>query len=430
VLTRPQPLEFDDQPAWSPDGASVAFVRGRAPTDGRDVFVVRRDGTGLRRLTQPRSALPAYEGPAWLRDQTVLFARNSADLDDDLFVVDPGRAGARRLTDNTVRDWDPAWSPDGSLIAFVRTLESGPFGRRTQNEELFVMRADGSRVRRLTRHRYEDLGPSWSPDGSRIAFTRRVGRTGMMAIHTIRADGTALRRVAGALPGLVSGAVWSPDGRMIALVVDTGVGAGGQLWVVNSDGSRPRLVTRLADGVQGPEWSPDRRFIAITALTGCGGPCVISALYVVRPDGSGLRKLVDNLGGALAWSPDGRSLAVAAGLIVELDLRTGQTREIVRGDATHWSPDWQPRCTRAGTARSDRLAGISADELLCGFGGPDRLRGGPGRDRLFGGDGDDSIEARDRAFDVVGCGPGRDSVVVDRRDLVGEDCERVLRRDG
>jgi hypothetical protein len=182
--------------------------------------------------------------------------------------------------------------------------------------------------------------------------------------------------------------------------------------------------------VQGPEWSPDRRFIAITALTGCGGPCVISALYVVRPDGSGLRKLVDNLGGALAWSPDGRSLAVAAGLIVELDLRTGQTREIVRGDATHWSPDWQPRCTRAGTARSDRLAGISADELLCGFGGPDRLRGGPGRDRLFGGDGDDSIEARDRAFDVVGCGPGRDSVVVDRRDLVGEDCERVLRRDG
>ena len=110
VLTRPQPLEFDDHPAWSPDGAWIALVRGRAPTDGQHVFVVRSDGTGLRRLTQPRSALPAYEGPVWLRDgQTVLFARRSADLDEDLFVVDPGRGGARRLTDNTVRDSDPAW---------------------------------------------------------------------------------------------------------------------------------------------------------------------------------------------------------------------------------------------------------------------------------------------------------------------------------
>ena len=427
VLTRPQPLEFDDRPAWAPDSSFVAFVRGRAPTDARHVFVIGKDGSGLRRVTQRRSALPAHESASWLHDsRTVLFARQSSDLDDDLFVVDPGGAGARRLTDNTVRDGDPVWSPDGSRIAFVRTIESGPSGRRDQNQELFVMRADGSGVRRLTRYRHEDIAPTWSPDGSRIAFSRRVERTGLVAIYTIRPDGTGLRRVTLALPGFLSDPAWSPDGRRIAFTLDQGT-AQIPLYLVNANGSRPRLVALIADMAQSPQWSPDGRFIAVTGLTGCGGPCVIPAVYVVRPEGSGLRKLADNIGGALAWSPDGRWLAVATGPIVLLDPRSGATRELVRGDATHVSPDWQPRCTRPGTARGDRLAGGPRNDLVCGLGGSDRLRGGRGGDRLFGGDGNDRIEARDGAFDVVGCGSGSDTVVADRRDLVGEDCERVRR---
>ena len=72
--------------------------------------------------------------------------------------------------------------------------------------------------------------------------------------------------------------------------------------------------------------------------------------------------------------------------------------------------------------------GRAGSELVCGFGGPDRLAGGPGRDRLIGGDGNDSIDARGGGFDVVGCGLGRDSVVADRSDYVGVDCERVTRR--
>ena len=426
-LTGPLPLQFDERPVWSPDSASVAFVRGRAPTLVQDVFIVRRDGTGLRRVTQPRSSVPAYEAPSWLPDgRTILFARLSDDLDDDLFVTLPGSEGVRRLTDNTVADRDPSWSPDGALIAFVRTLESGPFGRRDQNHELFVMRADGSGVRRLTRYRDEDLAPAWAPDGSRIAFVRRVERSGVVAIYTIRPDGTGLRRMTVRPPGFHSAPAWSPDGRSIAFTVDQGTEQI-PLYLVNADGTHLRRVARIADMAQGPQWSPDGRLIAVTGLTGCGGPCVIPAVYVVRPDGTGLRKLAENTGGSLAWSPDGRSLAIAAGPIIEFDLHTGDTREIVRGDANHDSPDWQPRCTRTGTARADRLAGSSGPDLLCAFGGSDRLRGGRGSDRLFGGDGDDRIDARDGTFDVVGCGPGRDLVLADKRDLVGEDCERRQR---
>lgn len=89
---------------------------------------------------------------------------------------------------------------------------------------------------------------------------------------------------------------------------------------------------------------------------------------------------------------------------------------------------WQPRCTIAGGPRGDRLRGRADGRLVCGFGGPDRIAGGPGRDRLLGGVGDDSIDARGGGFDVIGCGPGGDTVHADRADYVGVDCEQVTRQ--
>ena len=178
LLTRGARFSYDLNPSWSPDGAWIGFTRGPADTVATGVLAVRRDGSGLRRLTQPRSGVPAYEGPEWLRDgRTVVFARSSSDRDTDIHTVDPRDGRLRKLTDNVVPDRDPAWSPDGSRIAFVRTFFSGPRGREHYNEELFVMRADGSGVRRLTHHRSEDLrrrgrrtaAASSSPVGSTAA---------------------------------------------------------------------------------------------------------------------------------------------------------------------------------------------------------------------------------------------------------------------
>jgi Ca2+-binding RTX toxin-like protein len=90
-------------------------------------------------------------------------------------------------------------------------------------------------------------------------------------------------------------------------------------------------------------------------------------------------------------------------------------------------PSWQPLCSILGTTGPDALRGTRGRDLVCGFDGDDRLSGGNSADRLFGGRGDDRVLARDGASDVIGCGPGRDSVTADRRDLVGRDCERVSR---
>ncbi|MBD0328779.1 MAG: hypothetical protein ICV64_01555 [Thermoleophilia bacterium] len=92
------------------------------------------------------------------------------------------------------------------------------------------------------------------------------------------------------------------------------------------------------------------------------------------------------------------------------------------------APDWQPVCTRPGTARGDRLRAGSGRDLVCGGAGADVLHGGPGADRLLAGPGDDRVDARGGGSDVVGCGPGRDAVLADADDFVGVDCERVERR--
>jgi Tol biopolymer transport system component len=350
-LTTPSRPLYEGGPAWSPNGSWIAFWRGRGDTNGNDVMLVRPDGTGLRRLTPPRVALPAYEGPVWARDgRSVLYASSSSDRDADLFTTEPDGRRLRRLTNNLTQDTEPAWSPDGAQIAFVRLHLSDSAQRPSFNEELYVMRADGSAVRRLTHRAFEDLSPSWSPDGSRIAFVRRVRQRGLLAVYTMHADGGGVRR-----------------------------------------------LTRR------------------------------EAFYVVGVDRGGVRRLSEVGGHGVAWSPDGSEVAVGRGELAALSADGSRSRRITYAGTNDHSPDWQPRCTRSGTARTDRLRGTAGAELVCGLGGADRIVGGRGGDRLFGGDGDDTIDARDGAFDVVGCGPGWDTVAADRRDVVGVDCERVSR---
>ena len=373
-------------PAHTPaSNGWIAFASTRTPTTGT---------LGLYRLEPIGGAVTPIgelEGrqPAWSPDGSRI-----AFVDERYRLAIASSDGTRTITLTSGRYpvREASWSPDGSQIAFTRFTHSHNAG------DIFVIAANGSGAsRRVTSTLEDNSKPAWSPSGSRIAFSSNrdpVRRIGDREIYVIRPDGSGLRRLT-SNDYEDDSPVWSPDGTRIAFVSGRAhPGNSAELWLMNGDGRRSERV-QPASGPGGfpswtdesPSWSPDGQWLVyVTNETNYP-----ANIFIVRPDGTGKVDL----------TPETQSL--------DLD------------------PAWQPVCSRPGTSRGDSLPGTPADDRLCGFEGNDVLRGGAGRDGLYGGLGADRLFSRDRSFDVVGCGAGRDEVVADRVDLVGVDCERVRR---
>jgi Tol biopolymer transport system component len=188
---------------------------------------------------------------------------------------------------------EPAWSPDGSKIAFI--------SRRDGPAHVYVMQADGTGARRLTDTPRDDEHPSWSPDGRRIVF----GREGILAV--IPADGGKARRIL-IRPGSAIDPAWSPDGKLIAFSYRSPGTPVREIYVMRPDGSGVRRLTKLGDVSAAPAWSPDGRRIAFES-NAFGDHYEI---YTVGLDGkSPQRVTISESSDTLepAWSPDGRELA-------------------------------------------------------------------------------------------------------------------------
>jgi ribonuclease BN (tRNA processing enzyme) len=185
---------------------------------------------------------------------------SAGDAGGDVFALRADGGGRRRLTDHPAAEFDAAWSPDGTRIAFRAHRGAGG------NEEVFVMNADGNRERTLTRHRATDYSPAWSPDGRFIAFASdRDDPTGN-DVYVIGADGRGLRRLVHRA-GIDEYPTWSPDGSRIAWsctggrVLPEGVGDF-ELCVADAEGGAVTQLTDAAGVSQLPDWSPDGRSIA------------------------------------------------------------------------------------------------------------------------------------------------------------------------
>ena len=105
----------------------------------------------------------------------------------EIHVMNPDGSGQTSLTDNAARDWHPAWSPDGTKIAFDSD--------RDGDHEIYVMNADGSNATQLTNNTDDDRGPNWSADGTKIAF--QSDRGGEHKIHVINAAGSGQAQLTG-----------------------------------------------------------------------------------------------------------------------------------------------------------------------------------------------------------------------------------------
>ena len=241
------------------------------------ISVINVDGTGRTRLIDDEGQGWTYMSPAWSPDGSKIAFGSSRDGGWDIYVINADGSGLRRLTNHGARDDSPAWSPDGTKIAFT-SARDGDF-------EIHVMNVDGSGVRRVTDHPAQDGDPSWSPDGNRIAFTS--DRDGFNEIYVINADGTGTQRLTNLVdPQEAIHPSWSPDGTMIAFNVVNGAHG---VWVMTADGG---VSVQLTNGGGAPTWSPDGRFIVYA-----GGNLQVMNF------GGGERRDLGVFGYEPAWSP-------------------------------------------------------------------------------------------------------------------------------
>jgi TolB protein len=164
-------LKNDNEPAWSPDGGKILFDSGRKGAPG--LYVINSDGTGLRRLTRGQH-YSAGEGSSdyagsWSPDGSRIVFTSHRTGGNQVYVMNADGSDQRRLTKTEIdgEALQPAWSPDGSKIAFMSGLGN--------KREIYLVNSDGTGLRRLTNNREYDGSPSWSPDGSRIAFVTTRG---------------------------------------------------------------------------------------------------------------------------------------------------------------------------------------------------------------------------------------------------------------
>jgi hypothetical protein len=244
-------------PSASPDGMHVAFssIVTMNATRTEAIFVASRDGRSVRRLT----TMPGTnDQPAWSPVGGRIAWHHADDVSgsgvgrSDIWVMDEVGAALVNLTADMSRTaWrrSPAWSADGAWIAFVE-VESNLAGSTTS---IWAIRADGGEKRRLTSTTTGfDANPSWSPDGTRLVFTRYFDGDADLVIHTVSTG--AIRR----LPqgGQQFSPVWSPLGDLIA-AVHVPEGAAAQLVTVQPNGRRFQLRTLDPSwgGGASPVWS-------------------------------------------------------------------------------------------------------------------------------------------------------------------------------
>jgi RTX calcium-binding nonapeptide repeat (4 copies)/WD40-like Beta Propeller Repeat len=369
--------------------------------------------SAVRQARRMTGLFSYYQSARWSPDGSVLAADVWRPRDNAIRLLRADGAPAGRATRPLADEHDerPAWSPDGSTLAFERE-----FGARGG-----TWLTSGGVERRISpRHAY---ALDWSPTGDLIAID--VGGEFDNVIELIRPTGELVRRIE--VPRVASfedGVSWSPDGTRLALgggvIVDR---TGNRLGRYAAPSRNPSDTTYPA---RMPAWSPDGAFVA----------------YELAPSWSDARTNVRVLGKAdLYLGPvDGSA-----------PIRLTNTPDIGEG-APAWRRGARPAgiaqtCVRYGSARRDVIRGTAGDDFIvagsgndlvyggvgndyvAGGKGHDAIVGGPGRDALSGDLGNDGFNTRDRNRDYVTGGWGRDRAFADPQRLdVLLGVERVVRR--
>jgi uncharacterized repeat protein (TIGR01451 family) len=251
---------------------------------------------------------------------------------EQIIVVNPDGSGLAPLTPGQEFDRLPAWSPDGSKLAYMTTTTDGMFFPQ-QHKNIVVINADGTGKVVVATNAGPEARPTWSPSGDRIAFAADDG-----SISVVRPDGTGPARLVNNV-GPLDSLDWSPDGSKFAFTKDGG------LFVMDVDGSNRQQLTERPQNADGggdfrAAWSPDGAKILFIRSTTDG----VSSdnAFAINPDGTGLTRLLNvaQINDA-DWSPDGTKLVYQSGSDISVANLDG-SGVLLKVAADGVGPSWQP----------------------------------------------------------------------------------------
>jgi Tol biopolymer transport system component len=304
-------------------------------------------------------ALPAATAQAWpgLNGYMAYGSnRTGSQFSDDIYVSPLDAESPIRLTIRRADDGQPAWSPDGTRLAF-KTAQAG-------SNQLAVIDADGTNETLLTRtFRFSEGQPAWSPDGTKLLYRRTpenpLVQNGDTWVLDVKASGehpaepetqpVLLRTGDERYPS------YSPDGTQIAFRGDLDLvepSGDEEIYVMNADGTNVRQLTSNGDFDSAPSWSPDgQRILFERAPAGTFTPGTEAQekdIYVMNADGTNVRRLTDSPGldEGPEFSPDGTKIAFSSARdgqqeIYIMDADGSNPRRLTDNPARDESPDWQ-----------------------------------------------------------------------------------------
>lgn len=263
-----------------PTGRIVFTCQIYKDQGSEQICIMNADGSGFKRLTIENNFRHFY--PSLSPDgRIVLYSAFLASNNFEIYSMDIDSGFVNRLTNSFGVDNAPEFSPDGQLITFMH----GTPNRGTL--QIFVMERNGNNAGNIPQITGWD--PTWSPDGNSILFAS--DRNGTVQLYIVRPDGSRLARITN-LPAIRGRSDWSPDGQYI--ITYSGEAWNRELYIMNADGSNARQLTPSGGNSQGPSFSPDGRWVAFTAYFDKYGDDHGCEIYIIRIDGTDLRRLTNN----------------------------------------------------------------------------------------------------------------------------------------